>query len=708
MKKLLLIFVHIFTISHFFNAQYTFKKAYFSTTNLSIERSFNSDLISNQLLQTSDNGYLMTCYIDGGFGSRKALLIKTNPNGEINWVKGFNHISQPNAIYDLKENNEGGYVFASSLGYGGGLIKLDANADTIWTRHFDALAKMNSFDNTDDNGYIATGNSVYFGLNNDQVVLRFDANGDTLWTKSFEMPVINSESKIKQSSDGGFFLVGSSKVNYSTSNVFILKLDSLGNHQWSKTYDNGNNTFYMSDFTLINNDEIVVVGSSNNNLSVLKLNSLGNVVWHKEFQTSSNPDNCLTINKSNNGDFLIGGFFDNGFQSRKMVYFRLDDSGNLLWSKQTGFTGENFISDIIQTIDGGIAFTGFYSDFTGFNNLPLFKTDEFGNICNTVMNDVSFITISSNISETTITPLSNHVPFPYLQGQYFSDNYPFIQTNNIGEIIPDICLVTVDTTSQHNLVVWEKPITQTIDSFLVYREVGANYLQVGSVPYDSLSQYLDTDIGIDPNITSYRYKIAQVDTCGNISALSDFHETIHLTANQGVNDEVNLIWDTYEGFSFGTYNILRDSTSSGDWEFLGSVNFNNISFTDFNPPSTGASYMIEVVPPSTCTSTKAVDHNSTRSNRGVVGNGGPQSVNIRNKRSFKVYPNPTLDLITVELQQIELPSVITLKDIQGRVMYNTIANSKKLQLDLSGYESGIYIIGITNDNFTRELKVIRD
>jgi hypothetical protein len=262
----------------------------------------------------------------------------------------------------------------------------------------------------------------------------------------------------------------------------------------------------------------------------------------------------------------------------------------------------------------------------------------------------------------------------------------------------------------HNLVVWEKPVSQSIDSFLVFREVGSNYLQVGSVPYDSLSQYLDTDIGIDPNITSYRYKIAQVDTCGNISALSDFHETIHLTANQGINDEVNLIWDTYEGFSFGTYNILRDSTSSGNWELLGSVNSNNISYIDFNPPTIGASYMIEVVPPSTCTSTKAIDHNTTRSNMGIVGNGGgdPQFINNKNKVSFKIYPNPVQNVLKVELKQIELPCTITLKDLQGREIQSTITNSHKMELDLSSFERGIYIIGIANNNFARELKVVRE
>ena len=74
---------------------------------------------------------------------------------------------------------------------------------------------------------------------------------------------------------------------------------------------------------------------------------------------------------------------------------------------------------------------------------------------------------------------------------------------------------------------------------------------------------------------------------------------------------------------------------------------------------------------------------------------------------IKIYPNPTGSTVTVELQQIELPCTITLKDLQGRLVHSTLSNSKKLELDLSAFERGIYLIGITNNNFTRELKVVR-
>jgi len=188
-----------------------------------------------------------------------------------------------------------------------------------------------------------------------------------------------------------------------------------------------------------------------------------------------------------------------------------------------------------------------------------------------------------------------------------------------------ICLISVDNTSTKNLVVWEKPLTPGIDSIKIYREFGTNnYGLVGIVSNDSLSQFTDNSFGINPNVTSYRYKISLLDSCGNESPRSSFHETMHLSTNLAPNGNVNLIWDAYEGFPVTYYRILRDSTYSNNWQVMDSVSSNVFIWTDINPPTTGADYIVEVIAPFTCTATKAQDHNSTRSNRAnALGGGAP-------------------------------------------------------------------------------------
>ena len=74
---------------------------------------------------------------------------------------------------------------------------------------------------------------------------------------------------------------------------------------------------------------------------------------------------------------------------------------------------------------------------------------------------------------------------------------------------------------------------------------------------------------------------------------------------------------------------------------------------------------------------------------------------------MRVYPNPANDRLTVELTQIELPCFFALKDMQGRTVYSTVVNAEKLEIDLSAYAKGIYLIRVNNDNFSRELKLVK-
>ncbi|MBT5956504.1 MAG: T9SS type A sorting domain-containing protein, partial [Candidatus Marinimicrobia bacterium] len=60
-----------------------------------------------------------------------------------------------------------------------------------------------------------------------------------------------------------------------------------------------------------------------------------------------------------------------------------------------------------------------------------------------------------------------------------------------------------------------------------------------------------------------------------------------------------------------------------------------------------------------------------------------------------------------ELTQIELPCFFTLKDIQGRTIYSTAVNTQKLEVDISNYAKGIYLIRVNNANFSRELKLVK-
>lgn len=252
----------------------------------------------------------------------------------------------------------------------------------------------------------------------------------------------------------------------------------------------------------------------------------------------------------------------------------------------------------------------------------------------------------------------------------------------------DICAITVDSTEK-NLVIWEKPADSSLSGIKIYRNVGGAYSLVGFQPYDSISQYVDNDFGVNPNMTSYRYKISAIDTCGNESDLSAYHETIHVTASLGVGGEVNLIWDDYEGFTFGQYEIWRDSTGNGDWETIGSVPSTNFTYTDFHVPSSASiKYAIDVVLPQPCIAEKAISHNNTRSNRGTIQ--GPIGLANYQRAGVRLFPNPANNQITIALSNASSHSMVEAFDVGGRKVMEKSLEGVINTISLTTLKPGVY------------------
>lgn len=181
---------------------------------------------------------------------------------------------------------------------------------------------------------------------------------------------------------------------------------------------------------------------------------------------------------------------------------------------------------------------------------------------------------------------------------------------------PSLCMVTVDTTINKNLLMWEKPITTAIDSFIIYRESAQAgvYNIIGAVDYDDLSEF--TDSTSLPNVRSYRYKIGIRDTCGGMSLPSAFHKTIHLQVSPGLGVARNLSWTHYEGLSFPSYEVYV-GLPGGQLTLLQTLPSTNNTFTDLNPLfGIQSRYYLEIVLPSACESTRALRTRSTSNTSG--------------------------------------------------------------------------------------------
>ncbi len=273
-------------------------------------------------------------------------------------------------------------------------------------------------------------------------------------------------------------------------------------------------------------------------------------------------------------------------------------------------------------------------------------------------------------------------------------------------VYPSICMVSADSISNHNLVVWEKPLTNSIDQYFIYREssVSGVYDLIGTQAYTDFSTFLDN--GSNTLQQPYRYKIATLDYCGDTLQGFGYHQTIHLTINPGVSGNCNLIWNKYEGISFSTYKIYR-GTNASNLSLLASVASNVNSFTDIAPPPGMIYYLIEAVNLFPCNpSAKTLDYSSPISN---IASDLISGINEKiTSANFQIYPNPANNLLNIQLPQDNSSAEIIIYNLLGQIQQTLKLTAKETAINISALSKGAYIIEVATEKNVGRGKFVKE
>jgi hypothetical protein len=256
---------------------------------------------------------------------------------------------------------------------------------------------------------------------------------------------------------------------------------------------------------------------------------------------------------------------------------------------------------------------------------------------------------------------------------------------SLVSVVP-ICLVTVDQATGKNNVVWEPVTSGMINSYVILKETNvANvYAQIGTVAYGSNGLF--EDVNSNPQVQANRYKLALIDTCGILSSNSDFHKTIHLATNQGLGNNVNLIWSGYEGFDFGSYNIYRGA-SAANMTLLTTIASNLDSYTDINPPAGDVYYMIEVEGVS-CDPQRTLVY--SHSNVITTTTDGVEELS----NAISLYPNPATTSINLQVNTSLLGQEYIVFDAIGKVIYKNKIQSTNAIIQIENFNNGNYFVKV--------------
>ena len=357
------------------------------------------------------------------------------------------------------------------------------------------------------------------------------------------------------------------------------------------------------------------------------------------------------------------------------------------------------VVDSITDLGCGASGSSVYVRTFGGTDPITYNWDQINVVNNNISDSIHLLNVSAGTYRLTATG---------------DDNCAATEVVEIDFTAPEtqqICLVTVDDASDHNIITWAKPVTAQIKEYNIYKESSQSglYFHIGTVPYDSLSEYTDTLS--NPMVRSWRYKISAVDHCDNESELSDEHKTMHVTINLGLADNINLIWDHYDGLDVGTYNIHRYTLARGD-EVLTGIADNLTSYTDLAgvlAADPDLYYYIAIDHPNGgCTATKAKDYNTSRSNRTNRSKGTSNDIKVENLPEFGLFPNPNNGTFTLTITStFSDDSYVRILDVEGREIFTKQITQKQSIISLGEVESGIYFVQLISDNYSITKKLIK-
>lgn len=273
------------------------------------------------------------------------------------------------------------------------LVWFDVNGDTLRSEIYggDSLDIGYWLEITPDSNFIIAGETKSYGLgSSDAWLIKTDTAGNIIWTKTFGGVSYDMARCVKNTPDKGFIILGSS---YSSgagfSDIWLLKTDSLGNLEWSKTY--GGECYEWGYEVEVLNNGYIIIGQTNSfgwnyaqDVYLIRTDSSGDTLWTKVFDNCSDDDVGYSITCTWDNGFVLAGYTTPQVLSDKDLWLiKIDSMGNILWQRTFGGIRDDGAYSIETTSDSGFIIAGYTFSQpadTLYSEVYLIKTDSLGNV----------------------------------------------------------------------------------------------------------------------------------------------------------------------------------------------------------------------------------------------------------------------------------------------------------------------------------------
>jgi len=190
--------------------------------------------------------------------------------------------------------------------------------------------------------------------------------------------------KVLQTSDHGYLICGyTTSFGNGMEDAYIIKTDSIGIKQWSKTIGGDQNDEAYS--AIEDNGSYVIggitysYGAGSRDGFLARLDLSGNIIWFKTYGTPNQDYNIFRFNKTLDNGFIIAYTLNNS--SYQYSITKTNSTGNIIWSQSYGGASTNVAGDVIQCPDSSFIASGFTNGFgSGQHDFLISRANSLGNI----------------------------------------------------------------------------------------------------------------------------------------------------------------------------------------------------------------------------------------------------------------------------------------------------------------------------------------
>jgi hypothetical protein len=292
----------------------------------------------------------------------------------------------------LDQTQDGGYIITGyTYSYGAGdhdlwLVKTDARGETAWTRTYGGTDhdEGRAVQQTQDGGYIVAGSTESFAAGRKAAwLIKTNAYGDTLWTKTYG-GWYNFGFSVQQTRDGGYILAGGAESG-NANDAWLAKLDADGNVTWNKTYGGAGYEGIVSVRQTQDCGYIVAgytssFGAGGYDVWLIKTDSSGDSVWTRTYGGTGEEEG-YSVQQTRDGGYAISGCTDSyGAGVLDAWLIKTDTHGDTIWTRTYGSFSYERGWSVQQTPDDGYIIAGYMCDIgAGGGDVWVVKTDASGN-----------------------------------------------------------------------------------------------------------------------------------------------------------------------------------------------------------------------------------------------------------------------------------------------------------------------------------------